>query len=747
MLTLWEYLDPDNFTEQLTDTLKNLTIKHAHNDRLIYDISNTITKRQLANADVIKCVIEHVDIEQSEYVRISIYKLIGASGMPDEYLDTIFNCMSAHDTRKNAGDNATLIGEDINLAVLLEKFTRFDSYRKLINFLITDKNYIVRNQIDGNKDIAWGIAVDLAIKEFEAGDDSITDYCISLFSASWRFRELAAAYSAFRRFLTVVPADETFKALVDAKCPDSHLLAGLVTEDGIDYFINKRREGGTYPSESLIYYFHAALLIDKNELAEKMEAGLGSIPIPQQVAKEIQQKEDYQRDIDLLFDREAFLTQVNRAFSLGSEDELNEKEIWDWDDNEAEIEIQHIVRRVLIQHCDPVTKAVAKSDVLSQFSQNWSQIMLRYLAFLMKNRNGGSFSEEQIKQIKQALDTLFEQTSELDNEGLANSLVILHEKLDLVFPDNIYAALLRHPIGDWLQRIRDNHYWSGEGIAKNLHSFFVPRISEQKLNNEMIKILKEPQLGYHVYDQCISYCQLYGVREALPVLKSIITANPNHERGGESIQLSALDAYDGLIENDTVLLENMYGKVGGAVGGKLIRFLVRRNSPVAYNHYNKIASDPELTEEDQLDAARFFCQRNEVLGLELYLKYLQQYAEHDKFENNWLKVPTVEAVNVIADLIIFGVENNVTDAKYLVSHFVNELMEIAISSDDLGNSTAIAKLNMLKEKYQDHELLKPYLFHAPRQIEMDRRRRSNSPAGAWARALKIWNDQMLHPAK
>lgn len=317
----------------LKPILLNLLKRKDFTNSDIYMVIGVLSQLEINDKDTIQYLVDTFGHRENQYLRSGLYKIIGNSPFLNDYVSVFLDGLrfSGFNYQSEDRDTVTLMDEDIQFKNGLEKIDGAPAITQLLSVVATDINTVHRFFSD-HREIMDKILehiflayehdsslFKLIIQLYARQATEIGRPNIDLFLAFFDkhgIRWDATSYLLNEPTIRDYERSSGIGALVNELVIDNlvnQFMKGVLTKEALEktYTDFKWREHGSGNYEQILAHFKGAL--------SKTDITLQNAP---EIDRAKLFREAAQRGFDILFDKAAFIAEINQIFDFFEKDEI-----------------------------------------------------------------------------------------------------------------------------------------------------------------------------------------------------------------------------------------------------------------------------------------------------------------------------------------------------------------------------------------------------------------------------------------
>lgn len=454
-----------------------------------------------------------------------------------------------------------------------------------------------------------------------------------------------------------------------------YILAALADKKCIEFFVQQYEEHKVTDSNVRRFQHYLGLknpelYLPFNELINKKSNNRFVLPPERHYEQERKQRR--QQDVNLLFDKEAFLREIKLIFDTERKNSFTSRELLDvetqrWDNPYFSDLAIRTLREIVGSKTVSFKTA---SSVVDKW--DWDSFCISNVFELLSHDEDITLSEEQKTWIanwcysnlekvnfKTALVT---KPTGHETSRLAVYLWYFLRRLDLKYPPNVLLDMLSF---DWVQ-----------GIQMYGIEYLEDSLDKIDITARILANLEEGIQSNEVLKNHIEYCRRNRVTEVLPFALNEIA---NRSRNDEVRRIS-LETFCEMSETLSDL-ENILPKVADDFKWDVVRELVKRNSPGAHTFLQKTLA--KGSGQDKIKAAEYLIELQDLEGLKYYVGWVRRHKRLPERPPPLPLLRILESVPLLIKLLKMSYQPGFTqDAFHTLDRIVlDTLTAIALESD------------------------------------------------------------------
>ena len=632
------------------ESLRHLLIEFAkdenENQNVRYISFHALSWLKMASSDTIDA-LKHLKDSNNDRVLSGLYYLIKESAHTDQYVDILLT--GIHKTRSRSSSKK-FPSVDISWDLMrgIEKIHSVEGIKKTI-----------RHFIDNPEDLReFGIErlmekiVNNTIKAYE-DDNSIYNEVTKLTKIASKERIDKAISKIQLFFQKTGTALIFFKEVYEEGIEKNYrLLASIADEQCVD-FLTKQYLGGNITDTNVCTFIN--FLSFKNR--EKYDNLLNTInektnnkflpPPPRDYEKE--KKERMKREIEIIFDKNEFLKEVEKIFDGEGKEEMSFKDIENllfkgYDEDKYNEFVMRELSYYPEQNKDEKWKLDNLKNKINQWNYKWFTI--NRVFNLLYHGSELELSKERIAVIrdfclKNLREVNFKNALKPKDKGVVTSdfaamLWYFLRKFNFVYPEEVLLDMLSF---DWIE---GNQY---VGI-----DYLESKLSPEKIRERILDNFNKGIKVGEVLKNHINYCKKHNFIEARDQLFNIIK-NPEIKIENRLLALETVENFS----DSTTFLEEMLDIDELELFIKSAEILITRgNNKSKEKLLLKLSSADEIF---ALESAKLLIKEQDLKAIRYYSDYIKKTKKfevdfHDK--NPLQETKTIKALPILIELLKFS---------------------------------------------------------------------------------------------
>jgi predicted NACHT family NTPase len=407
--------------------------------------------------------------------------------------------------------------------------------------------------------------------------------------------------------------------------------------------------------------------------------------LPPNPDTKVEKRQQLQRDIDLLFNKQGFLEEVEKIFSISKKNSFNQQGLIDitiehWNSPYFSSLVLHTLRNIANQKGESITleKAV---NIINGW--DWDLFTIRRLCKYFESDSDIELSQVQKDLVAKwcyshlsEVDFRKALVQEADGTTTSNSAIFLWyflRKLDLEYPEEVLLDMLSF---DWVEKNRM------VGI-----NYIEERVSQAKIEARVLENLSKGIKFNDVMSNHISYCQRNRVSLAIPFILCELTNN-KRPYGIRELALNTVIE----LSNDPAALEEALPKITDSFKWSIIKELMKHNSQIGYAYLKSTLE--RSRETDGVIAADYLIKLQDIAGLEYYVGWIE---EHKRFNVRDTRRSPLQTLRE-ADSIPFLIESIPLLIRLLKISYQKDLIQDHLDTLNMALQDTLSKIAMRSDE-------------------------------------------------
>jgi predicted NACHT family NTPase len=675
---------PFNQRQRATKLLVNTALDFEAGEYPQYNALRALTDLRLNSQEIINQLLPALRTSESDWVRSGLYYLLYNSDYLDENIDVFLEGIKyteiviADATPMGTTTRSRLFDEYWHLSKGLERAISATAIKKILAYFTENPNDLDRYSFG---EVIATIAENAA--KAYADDPSIFEAAAVFFAAEHKSNDERRA-GAFIHFFdltnTRLQAFQKFFAERNVNRDAFSLLAFVADSQCIQYFAWQYEERNVtnddvWTFQYQLNWLNPDLSLSFNKMMNEI-SGDKFIPQPAPDMKK-ERKEHRIDDLNLLFDKEAFLNEINLVFEKTQKETLTKDDLYEirkeqWQSptlsNLAIQTIGDFVRNnpASLEH---IVETINKSD--------WDFYRATKVYEKLSNNKELALTEEQEKILAQwcyaNLDKVDFKTALVqkpEGGGTTSWLAILLwyylRRLHLKYPKEVLLDMLSF---EWIE----GHQWVGIEYLEEL-------LDESDITQRILENLERGIGPDDVLRNHYKYAKQHSVREVIPFALADIT-NPG--RSGWVRETALETVYE--LSESPLILEQALSKITDEFKWKVVDKLIGKDGGLTHQFLLNILKNGD--EEERLTAAQYLIRLQEIEGLSYYADWIErnmQFTEYHSETFSLRELKTPAAIPLLMKLLDLSYREGLVQSDFhtLNRAVLDTLNRVALQSED-----------------------------------------------------------------
>jgi predicted NACHT family NTPase len=634
-----------------------------------------LARLKLNSQRVINEIVPILRSSNSDSVRYGLYYLLHNSDYLDENIEVFIEGIEYVRLDSTIGGEIRLGGEHGQLNTGLEKAKSPEAIRKILTYFKENP----RDLDDTFFERSIPIIVENAANAYSI-EPLLFESALDLFTvltSKHLEKEAGQFVCFFDKTNTRLQAFQ--KVFAEKRSSDDFIvLATLADAKCIEFFVQQYEEhsltnNDIWTFQSYLGWKNHDLFLPFNRLVNEKSRNKFVIPPRRDIDGERKQRR--RRDIDLLFDRQAFLNEIKLIFDTEQKQTFTSKELLEvmthrWDSLHYSDLAIHTLHKIA------GNQTVSLETAIQIVERNWDRFCISNIYEYLEHDKEIIISKEQKDWItnwccsnltkvdfKTALVT--KPNRQFSANWLAIWLWFFLRKLNLTYRKDVLLDMLSF---DWV-----------EGSQMLGIEYLEERLNETEITARILENLQNGIQNNDVLKNHIDYCKRKHVKEALSFALREIT---NTDRDGQ-VRSVVLETVCELSETLSDL-EQMLPEITDDFKWNVVEQLVKRNSRYSHKFLLEVLANGD--EQEQLKAAEYLIELQDKEGLKYYVEWMRR---HKQFREEWfdrsplLSLRTSESVPFLIELLEISYQDDFVQDEFrrLDSAVLDTLTAIALQSD------------------------------------------------------------------
>lgn len=671
-IELLGYFDIIDHRQRATKLLIEYALNSDSGDIVQNHALIALVNLKIHTEEVINQILPFLRLSTNSRVRYGLYYFLGNGDYLDDNIDVFLEGIQYIQSRHLlSGKEARLANEEWHLTKGIEKARSPEALLKILTYF----NNNPRCLDDVYFENIISTIADNCAKAYSR-EPSLFDAVLGLFSTLVKqslddeanqfivfFDKTNTRLLAFQKFLAHRELDEY----------SLYAVATLADWNGIDFIMRKYDEKSI--SDEDVWKLQNCIGVKNNELYLPFNEAINArsnnkFILPPTRNFDEEQKLRLERDIELLFNKQEFLNEIERVFSHKQKTTLTSEEFLDIRIRRGdESHFSDLVIRILREIADDKTIDLADAiQVVNNLDWDWFRVghLYEYLSYndsLILSEQIiswiGNWCYSHLDKINFKTALVTKRKGTFSASHIAIFLWYFLQRFNLTYPRNILLDMLSF---DWVQGAR-----MGEGFE-----YLEKMLEKDELTNRVLENLQEGIKNDDVLRNHLDYCRRYEISSVIPFAVNEIT-NAKRNDGAWWISLQILCEMPETLSE----LEHALPKIAGDFKWDVVKELVARNNQFVHNFLLEILS--KRGAKDKIKASEYLIQLQDVEGLDFYVRWIRR---HKKLHERSSPIPSLKIIESVPLLL------QLLKVSYRADFIQNDFLRL--DNDILKALTAIA---------------------------------------------------------
>ena len=654
------------------DKIKEFLVKYALDDNCPELVQNhalrCLSIHKFDSKETINQIIPILKLSENERIRSGLYYFLSNSDSLDEYIDVFLYGVNLALDRDVFSDS-----EFMYLLKGLNNTKSPESIKKILTFFTNDIEYLDKLYIQND----IGFLSNSADAYLE--DSSILDLYLELLKVLLLEYHVDSAKKLLYFFEKTSTRQHAFQKVYSNRNKETNpftILAYLADLSCLELIIEEHKEDKI--TENEMWNFKHSLKFANEEVSilfnDLINENFGNQFISPQDENNGNEKRSVPKYIDLLFDKKLFTKEIERLFEIDSRQEFTCKEL-------ILLKIEHpnqyfseLVIQTLLKIAGDATVTLEKS--LKYINNlNWDSFCTNNIYNKLERGEEINLSEEQKKIISDWC------ISNLANIGFKKSIT----KTDQQISANPTAIILwyffrqlniQYPKSTLLDMISFDWFEKGDLVGIE---YLEMKLDFQDMQKRVLENLNEGIELNFILSNHIKYCRKHKIKHILNYSLDIIV---DKNRDYDTRKL-ALDTTFEMLHTFSDL-EELLPKIQDEFKWTVLRELKDRNANSCESYL--LHNIDNGNEEDQLKAARYLMELQNLKGIEFFVNYM---SEHNKYpyyinESPLRKLYSSEFIPYLLELLKISYQEDLVQDHFHSLHrdVLEAFSNVALRSED-----------------------------------------------------------------
>ncbi|WP_319508919.1 NACHT domain-containing protein [uncultured Methanolobus sp.] len=627
---------PYDRKSELQTILSKYILDSTTHEIVIDDALRCLSLNKLDSKEIIDQIIPTLKLSTNERIRSGLYYLLCYGKYLDEYTDVFLdgiNLALKRDVYYSSEFTYLLKGlhETKSITSITKVLQYFTQNPEILDRLYVKKDIgFLRNSIEAySKDEAvLDLILDLMISVYSHHIKGYMDYFINIFEVT---------------NTRVIVFEKIFSRRNEDNCLNS-LLATLADLRCIEFMISQYEEKKIDKNE--IINFQYLLLHNNNELGLKFSAMLNKrydddFLLETDTTNYYDAKKAVQEDIDLLFNKEDYVEEVNKIFNNDFNKEYTCKDLFLLN---IHSHVHHFSENVIQRLCIMSNKeTISLKEAIQNVNKfDWDFFCIQNVYEILTRNKDAKLSDGQQKYIAdwcyskiKSVDFRTAMSIEdyrINPNWYAIYLWYFYRNLGLSFKTDSLLDMISF---DWVE---DGNY-VGIDYLENI-------LDSQEMKTRVIDNLHEGIKNKIVLRNHILYCKKYKLKDALKYTLEIIS----DEKQDYQLRQFALDIIIDLSETLSIL-EEILPNINDDFKWNIIEEIVRNNDQSCEPLLLDLLKNGD--EDDKMKAAQHLVKIQNLEGIKYYMEWIKTHNEYPYYikESPLTSLNKPESISWLMDLL------------------------------------------------------------------------------------------------
>lgn len=686
-----------------------LLVKTAHDfeagEYPQYNALRALTDLRLNSQEIINQLLPVLRTSESDWVRSGLYYMLYNSDYLDENIDIFLEgvryteMIIADATPLGTTAHSRLFDEYWHLSKGLERAASPTAIKKILGYFKENPNDLERYSFG---EVIATIANNAA--KAYSYDPSIFEAATDFFAAehsSYDERRAGAFIHFFDLTNTRLQAFQRFFVERNVNRDAFSILAFLADLQCIQYFAQQYEERNVTNTDVWTFQYHLNWLNpDLSLIFNKMMNEISGDkfippPMPDMKKARVERRTD---DLNLLFDKEAFLNEIRLVFEKAQKETLTKDDLFkirkeEWQSptlsNLAIQTIGDFVRNdpASVEH---IISTINKSD--------WDFYRAIKVYEKLSNNKDIALTEEQEKILAQwcyaNVDKVDFKTAVVQKPGGGGTaswpailLWYYLRKLHLKYPKEVLLDMLSF---EWIE----GHQWVGIEYLEEL-------LDEADMTHRILENLERGIGPDDVLRNHYKYAKRHAVREVIPFALANIT---NAERSNW-VRDTALETVCELSESP-LILEQVLPEINDGFKWKVVDKLIDKDSGLTHQFLLNVLKNG--MEEERLLAAQYLIRLQDIEGLSYYADWVERNMKFTEYGSDSLslrELKTPSAIPLLVKLLDLSYREGLVQSDFhtLNRAVLDTLNRIALQSEDTYKAVRSSVTQFLEDNISTYK--------------------------------------------
>lgn len=638
-------------------------------------------------------IINNINYAESAEIRSRLYNLINSGNLVDDYVDIFLDGIKFIRTDyRESSRKMTLVDEGYNLSKGIEEIRSEESMQKLLKYFIQNPKDLNEVSLRNTSSI---IAKNVA-KHIRGTESPVFKLSLELVVTLAKAHLLEYTKNFLICFKESCTTLEVFKFILEKDYEaglKNRLLSIIADTECIDYLLSQYLAKELTDDE--VRLFRNFLMGQNQDLSKLLDEKLKSetkFEFPQIRDFEEWRKKQRKRDLEMYFNKQLFIDEIQAVFEKENKRELTEKDIREIEMNNWETPIYTNKALNKIETYSKDSPATLEKIIKDYDKVDFDRLFIHEVFTLLEQNADIELEERHQKKItdwclKNIPETNFKKVLEVGpGRQFTTSYTALYiwfflRKFDLKYPVAVLLDLLSFD-------------WHGVGIE-----YLEQRLEFRKMKSRIIENLSSGNENEIAVNNYYIWGKKHRIKELIPFALNSI-ANQGLDASTRKSALELIQEF-GNIEQD---LEKMLTKIQDDFKWEIVETLFKK-------HYNNLEiyllKELESENDDNKErASNYLIELQNIEGLKhFYEKVKKGMAYFPKWyynRNSLRALLTTEAIPVLLQLLELTFQKDFKQAEFdpLEREVYEALTSIALQSEEAYSSVK-NETEKFVENYRD----------------------------------------------
>ncbi len=625
------------FTER--DKVKEFLVKYALDNNYLELVQNyamrCLSIHKFDTKETINQIIPILKLSDNERIRSGLYFLLCNSDYLDENIDVfLYGINLALDRDVFSSSEFMYLLKGLNTTKSSE------SLMKILTFFIKHTKYL--DELYHDDEI--GFISNSADAYLE--DSSILDLCLELLKALLLEYHIDQAKHFIYFFEKTGTKLQAFQKIYSNKKEGGSsflVMATLADLSCIEFIIKEHKDKKITESEMWEFKHELKFINEKMSILfnNLINENFGNRFIPPQEGNYDDEKHRMSKDVDLLFDKKSFSKEIERVFEINSGKEFTRKELILLKIKKHDYYFSELVIHTLCKIAGDQTVSLRRAiEYINNL--NWDLFCINNIYDKLQRSEEINLSEKQKKVvsdwcISNLANVDFKQSiTEKDQKTSANPTAIILwyflRKFDIHYPKSTLLDLISF---DWFEKS------DLVGIE-----YLELKLDFQDMKKRVLENLYEGIECNFILKNHLTWCKKHNIRDILQYCSGIIV-DINRGYDTRKLALDTISEMSGTLSE----LEEILPKIQDKFKWSVVRELIDNNANSCESYLLNIIDNG--SEEDQLKAAEYLMELQNLKGIEFYVTYMKKHNKYPYYinENSLRKLYISESIPYLLELL------------------------------------------------------------------------------------------------